>query len=83
MHLQIVKRTNVAHAWKTFIACVIGSVAMVAVAIYVAWQSHTDIKRSEWVQQINTAIDAGQLAPCPEGGLCVQMDNKWVRLNSK
>jgi hypothetical protein len=72
------RRFNTAHAWKTFTASTLGSLAVIAVAIYAAWQSHTEIKRSEWVQQINAAVEAGYLATCPEGGLCVQVNNQWV-----
>lgn len=71
------------HAWKTFVASAVGSLAIIAVAVYVTWQAHVDLKRSEWIKQINAAVDAGQLAPCPEGGLCVKVGNKWVRLQYK
>ena len=81
--MQHVRRFNVSHAWKSFVASALGSLAVIAVAVYVAWQAHADVKRSEWVQQINAAVEAGQLTSCPEGGLCVQVNGKWVRLRSK
>jgi len=77
------RRLNISHAWKTFIAGAVGSVAVIAVAIYASFQAHADIKRSDWIRQINTAIDAGQLSTCPEGGLCAKVDNKWTRLHGK
>lgn len=83
LRLHAVRRLNTAHAWKTFLASALGSLVVIAVAIYVAWESHAEIKRSEWVQQINTAVEAGRLTTCPEGGVCVLVGNKWVRLNSK
>lgn len=83
LRLQHMGRVNTVYAWKTFIASAAGSLAVIAIALYVAWQAHTDIKRSDWVQQINAAVEAGHLANCPEGGLCVQVDNKWVRVHSK
>jgi xanthine/CO dehydrogenase XdhC/CoxF family maturation factor len=83
LRLQSVRRLNTAQAWKTFTASAVGSLAIIAVAIYASFQAHADIKRSEWVQQINAVVEAGHLAPCPEGGLCVQVNNKWVRLNGK
>lgn len=83
LRLHAVRRLNTAHAWKTFMASAFGSLTVIAVAIYVAWQSHADLKRSEWVQQINAAVEAGRLSTCAEGGVCVLVGNKWVRLNSK
>jgi hypothetical protein len=83
LHLQHVRRVNTSHAWKTFVASAVGSLAVIAVAAYVSFQAHADIKRSEWIQQINAAVDTGQLAPCPDAGLCVHVNNKWVRLRGK
>ncbi|GGA22170.1 hypothetical protein [Dyella nitratireducens] len=80
---QHIGRFNVLHAWKTFVASALCSLAVITVAIYAGWQAHTDIKRSEWVQQINAAVEAGHLTICPEGGLCVQVNSKWVRLSGK
>ncbi|HUB91244.1 MAG TPA: hypothetical protein VMA74_16080 [Dyella sp.] len=82
-HMQHVRRLNASHAWKTFIASALGSLAVVAVAVYTGWQAHADMKRSEWVQQINAAVESGHLTTCPEGGLCVQVGNKWVRVGGK
>ena len=82
-HMQKVGCLNTSHAWKTFIASALGSLAVVAVAVYASWHAHADIKRSEWVQQINAAVEAGHLTTCPEGGLCVQAGNKWVRVGGK
>lgn len=82
-HMQHVRRLNASHAWKTFIASALGSLAVIVVAVYTSWQAHADIKRSEWVQQINQAVEAGHLTTCPEGGLCVQAGNKWVRAGGK
>jgi hypothetical protein len=83
LRMQHMGCMNVSYAWKTFVASALGSLAVIGVAIYIAWQTHADIKRSEWIRQINAAVDAGQLAPCPEDGLCVKVDNKWVRLHDK
>jgi len=81
--MQHVRRLNASHAWKTFIASALGSLAVIAVAVYTSWQAHADMKRSEWVQQINAAVESGHLTTCPEGGLCVQVGNKWVRVGGK
>ena len=83
LRMQQIGRFNVSLAWKSFVACVIGSLAAIAAAIYAGWQAHADIKRSEWVQQINAAVEAGQLTTCPEGDLCVRVNGKWVRLRDK
>lgn len=76
-------RVNVLHAWKTFVATASASLAVAAVAIYLSVHAHGEIKRAEWVHDINAAIESGRLTACPEGGLCVQVNNKWVRLNNK
>lgn len=81
--MQHMRRINTSHAWKAFVASAVGSLAVMAVAVYVARQAHTEVKRADWIQQINAVIDAGQLAPCPEGGLCVKVGSKWVRLHGK
>ncbi|HUA81099.1 MAG TPA: hypothetical protein VL997_12055 [Dyella sp.] len=78
-----VGRLNASLAWKTFIASALGSVAVIAVAIYASWHAHEEIKRSEWVGDINAAISAGHLAACPEGGVCAYVGNKWIRLGGK
>ena len=83
LRMQHMRRVTTSHAWKTFVASAIGSLAIMAVAVYVARQAHTELKRAEWVQQINAAAEAGRLAPCPEGGLCVKVGSKWVRLHGK
>lgn len=83
LRLQQVRQLNTSHAWKTLIASAVASLAVITVAVYASSHTHADIKRYEWVQQINAAVEAGHLAPCPEGGLCVQVNNKWVRVGSK
>ena len=82
-HMQHVGRMNASHAWKTFIASALGSLAVFAVAVYASWHARADIKRSGWVQQIDAAVESGHLTTCPEGGLCVQAGNKWVRVGGK
>lgn len=81
--MQHVGRMNASHAWKTFIASALGSLAVFAVAVYASWHARADIKRSGWVQQIDAAVESGHLTTCPEGGLCVQAGNKWVRVGGK
>jgi hypothetical protein len=72
---------HTANAWKAFIAAALGSLAVIAVAVYVVWHAHQDLQQVLWVEQINTAEAAGKLAPCPDGGICVLINKKWVRLD--
>jgi hypothetical protein len=75
--MQQMGRFHTEHAWKTFVASALGSLAVISAALFASWHAHADIKRSEWVQDINMAIDSGRLATCPEGGLCALIGNKW------
>ncbi|RUL67099.1 hypothetical protein EKH79_00385 [Dyella dinghuensis] len=72
---------HTANAWKAFIAAAVGSLAVIAVAVYVVWHAHRDLRRVQWVEQINAAEVAGKLAPCPDSGICVLVNKKWVRLD--
>ena len=72
---------HTANAWKAFIAAAVGSLAVIAVAIYVTWHAHQDLQQVQWVEQINAAEAAGKLAPCPDSGICVFVNKKWVRLD--
>lgn len=69
-----------AHAWKTFMASAVASLAVIGVAITVGVQAHRESVRAEWIGQINTAIANGKLARCADGGLCAHAGGKWVRL---
>mgnify|MGYP001050392351 FL=1 len=70
-----------AHAWKTFVASAVASLAVIGVAIYMGVQAHRENVRAEWVDQINAAIANGRLARCADGGLCARAGSKWVRLD--
>ena len=79
--IYALRAMHTANAWKAFVAAALGSVAVIAVAIYVAWHAHQDIRQTQWAEQINAAEAAGKLAACPEGGICVFVNKKWVRLD--
>ncbi|RDS80009.1 hypothetical protein [Dyella psychrodurans] len=72
---------HTANAWKAFVAATLGSVAVIAMAVYVVWHAHQNLQQVQWVEQINAAEAAGKLEPCSEGGICVYVNKKWVRLN--
>ena len=69
-----------AHAWKTFVASAVASLAVIGVAICVGVQAHRESVRAEWIGQINAAIANGELARCADGGVCARTGGKWVRL---
>ncbi|THD10281.1 hypothetical protein [Rhodanobacter lindaniclasticus] len=70
-----------AHAWKTFVASAVASLAVIGVAVCVGVQAHRESVRAEWIGQINTAIANGKLARCADGGVCARAGNKWMRLD--
>jgi hypothetical protein len=70
-----------AHAWKTFVASALASLAVIGVAVYMGLRTHQDLVRAEWTGQINAAIANGKLARCRDGGLCARAGKTWVRLD--
>lgn len=79
--LRTVRRLNAVNAWRTFVASALASVVIIGVAVYAALQAHQDIARSDWIGQINAAVAAGTLAPCPSGvGICALVGNRWTML---
>lgn len=81
VRVRAVGKTLTAHAWKTFVASALASLAVVGVAVYMGMRTHQDIARAEWIGLINTAIANDKLAQCPDGGLCARMGKKWVRID--
>jgi len=80
-HLKTRHRMFAAYAWKTFIACVLASLAVVAAAVYMGVYARQEITRSEWISQINAAVANGKLVACPGGGLCAYSGKKLERLD--
>lgn len=79
--LRTAGRLNAVNAWRTFLASALASVAIIGVAVYAALQAHQDLTRSDWIGQINAAVAAGTLAPCPSGvGICALVDKRWATL---
>lgn len=68
-------------AWKAFVASAIGSLAVIATAIYMANNTRVQIKQSEWIGFINTAVAAGKIVACPDGGICANVNGKITRLD--
>lgn len=79
--IRALSTMHTANAWKAFIAATLGSLAVIAVTAYIVWHAYRDLQEVQWVEQINAAEAAGKLAPCPDGGICVLLDKKWVRLD--
>jgi hypothetical protein len=74
-------RMHTATAWKAFIACTLGSLAVIGAAVYATMQARTELANAAWTRQINAAIANGNLAPCGDG-LCARVDGKrWVKLD--
>lgn len=79
--ISLAGHMHTATAWKAFLACAIGSLAVVGVAVYATMQARAELASAKWTGQINTAIASGNLAPCGEG-ICARVDGKrWVRLD--
>jgi hypothetical protein len=80
--VEAVKRLHLSHAIWAFAALVIASLGMAGVAVYAGMKARQEFRRAEWGADINAAVDRGVLTACPEGGLCVYADKKWVRLDT-
>ncbi|MFC3650796.1 hypothetical protein ACFONN_04520 [Dyella humi] len=79
--IRALSMMHIANAWKAFIAATLGSVAVIAATVYAVWHAHQNLQQVQWAEQLNAAEAAGKLVPCSEGGICVYVDKKWVRLN--
>lgn len=80
--LESLRALHVGTAWKAFIASAIASLAVMVVAGYMVLTAVREVKRAEWVSNINTAVANGKLMACPGGGICAQIDKKLVRLDN-
>lgn len=81
VRVRALGKTLTAHAWKTFVASALASVAVIGVAVCMGLRSHQEIARGEWVGLINAAVADGRLAPCADGGLCAHVGKQWVRID--
>lgn len=79
--VRSVGKALTANAWKAFVASVLASAAVIAVAVYMGVTTHREMARAEWARLINASIANGKLAPCHDGGLCARMGKKWVRID--
>lgn len=79
--MQRMHKLQATAAWRTFIACAIASVAVMAAAGYAIYTASNQIERSEWVGSINAAVAKGKLTMCQDGGICVVVDKKIARLD--
>jgi len=79
--ISVAGNLHTATAWKAFVACAIGSLAVMGAAVYATMQARTEVVNAKWAGQINAAIANGNLAPCGDG-ICARVDGKrWVRLD--
>ena len=72
---------HAANAWKAFIASAVGSLAIIGVAVYMFMSAKQEIKRTDWISSINSAVANGKLAACTDGGICAIVDKKQIRLD--
>lgn len=79
--IHAAKSAHTMTAWKAFIASLIASVAVIAVAYYYTQNAAKEIKRNEWITSINKATSNGKLVACPKGGICAHINNKLIRLD--
>lgn len=71
---------HTATAWKAFVASAVASLAIIGVAVFMGIQAHRQVQRAHWDSAVNTAIASGELRVCADGGVCVRIGKKWVRL---
>jgi hypothetical protein len=78
------REANKAHkrdAWKVFIASTVASVVMLGGSVYAMASARRESASAHWISGISTAIEAGRLAPCADGGICVYANRQWMRLD--
>ena len=79
--MKQMQNMHTANAWKAFIASAVGSLAIIGVAVYMFMSAKQEIKRTDWISSINSAVASGKLAACTDGGICALIDKKQIRLD--
>lgn len=72
-------------SYKT-LSLVYGSALLVlVVSSFYGWKNiqttRQEVKRAEWISNINGALSTGKLTACPDGGICANINQKLIRLD--
>ena len=67
--------------WLAIGAFALAGVVVVGASVYTTMQANQQIQKTEWIGNINAAIANGKLTACPDGGICVNIDKKQIRLD--
>lgn len=67
--------------WKVLTIIGLATVLAIGAIWFVYAGAEQKIKRTEWIGEINSAIDKGKLAACPDQGVCAVVDKKLIRLD--
>jgi prefoldin subunit 5 len=76
-----VNRSHKRDAWKVFIASTLASLVVLSGSVYAIANAREESANAHWVSGVSDVIAAGKLAPCADDGLCVYVNNQWVRLD--
>jgi hypothetical protein len=79
-HLALGKLMN-GVLWKVLAIIGLATILAIGAIWYVYAGAEQKIKRTEWISEINTAIDKGKLTACPDQGICAIVDKKLIRLD--
>ncbi|MDO4640534.1 MAG: hypothetical protein Q4A84_02355 [Neisseria sp.] len=78
---EAVKRLKMLQ-WTALTALIAALAISIGSAVFMMKYAHQEIARSDWVGNINKAIDNGSLARCDNGdGICAKVKGKLVRLD--
>lgn len=68
--------------WTAFAALAVAAVISIGSALWVLSHAKQEVARSEWIGDINKAVDRGKLSRCAGGkGICANVKGKPVRLD--
>jgi hypothetical protein len=79
-HLSLGKLMN-AVLWKVLAIIGLATILACGAIWFVYAGAEQKIKRTEWISEINAAMDKGKLIACPDQGICAVVDKKSVRLD--
>lgn len=82
-YLQTLKTLKIL-VWSALAAFLLAALACVVLVVFIFQSSKQQIRRAEWVEDINQAVKNGALNQCAavhptiKSGLCVKIKDKWM-----
>lgn len=77
---EMMKRTKISQ-WASIAVLILSALLCVYAVIMTTKHQSVELKRAEWIGQVNEAVDKGTLGICPNGkGICAKIKGKWQRI---